>query len=532
MKTTQHAVVDAPRSLALLYRGFDTLAAPLALTLGPTQGIVVNERNRHEVEILTDAYTIARRVIGLPARSDNLGAMMLRKMAIELHDHFGDGAATAAVMTRAMLHEGHKMITAGANPVPMLRGVSRAVQVVERALAKQAHPIAGQDKLIALASSVTGDQALGEILGQMFDVMGEQATVITQDMATPQLDHEYIKGGKWDGYIPSPLLVPEGDAGLVLHNPLIFLFDDDLKTLEQVQPALEQAMSTPGKPPLLLLARDIADAALATLITNHMRGVLTVGMLVLSSGRTHIHEDLSDIAVLTGGQVLSEITGKLPQQLQPEALGRAKHVVLTRASVVIADGAGDKQTIKQRIAEVRAELKHVSHAHDSEWDRLRVRLARLAGGIGVLKLGAYTERELALKKEQVQKALRALEAAYARGVLPGGGTALLACIPALREAREGCQHENETYGVAVVEAALKAPFLQLVRNSGKIHPPLALAEVQRLGPGYGFDVRQGDYVCMAERNILDSLSVTCGVLNAATSLAAMIMTTDTIVFTS
>jgi chaperonin GroEL len=532
MTTAQQSVMYSPRALAVLRRGFDTLAAPLALTLGPTQGVIVNERNKGEPEILTDSSTIARRVIQLPQRGSNLGAMMLRNMTLELHDRFGDGAATATVMARAMLRDGARMIAAGANPVLMMQGAERAVKVVERALAAQAQPIRGQEELISLATSVTGDLALGEVLGQMFDILGEHATVITQEIPAPYLDHEYIKGGKWDGYIPAHTLIPEGNEGLILHHPLVFLADEDLKTLEQVQPMLEQALAAPDKPPLLVLARNISDTALATLITNHVRGVLTIGLMVLSSGLTLIHEDLSDIAVITGGEVISEVTGRRPETMQPGFFGRAGRVSLTRKGVVIVDGAGEKQAIRQRIAEVRAELKRVSRANDTDWERLRMRLARLSGGIGVLKLGAYSEQEREVKKEQVQKALRALEAAYDGGVVPGGGAAFLACIPALQEAREACQHADEIYGVSAVESALKAPFLQIVRNYGKIHPPLALAEVERSGPGYGFDALHGDVACMAERHILDSLSVTRGVLNAAVSVAAMIMTTDAIVFTS
>ncbi len=532
MMATEHPLVNSPRTLAILYKGVATLAAPLALTLGPAKGIIVNERSRGEAEILTDSSTIARRMIQLPGRGSNMGAMMLRKMVLELHDRYGDGAAMAAVMARAMLREGVRMAAAGANPALMMRGIERAVRAAECALAAQARPVTDLDEVTSLATAVVGDPELGEVLGQIFDTLGEHATVLTEDIPAPRLDHEYIRGGKWDGYIPSHLLVPAGNAGLILSNPLILLADEELKTLDQVQLALELALADENKPPLLVLARGISDMALATLITNHVRGVLTVGMLVLSSGQMNIHDDLTDIAALTGGQVLSDLTGRSSQRMQPEFFGRARRVVLNSNGVIFADGAGDKQTIKQRIAEVRAELKLASRSYDSNWDALRVRLARLSGGIGVLKLGAYTEQEQEIKKEQVKKALRALEAAYDGGLVPGGGAAFLACIPALYEARVACQHEDEVYGVALVEAALKAPFLQIVRNHGKIHPPLALDAVQHLGPGYGFDVLRGDYACMTERRILDSLSVMCGVLNAATSLATMIMTTNTIVFSS
>lgn len=530
MTLTQRPVVTTPHALALLSQGLEILAEPLALTLGPSRGFVLNSRNENECEILADSSTIARRVIRVLGRGENLGAMFLRKMALELHDRFGDGAATATVMTRAMVREAARLIAAGANAAMMTHGIRLAVDAAKAALEEQARPLADYDELVALATSVTGDPVLSERLAQMFDVMGTQATIITQDIPRPCLDHDYIRGGKWDGYIPTRMLIPQGEAALVLYNPLIVLADEEITTVEQVQPMLELALAEPGKPPLLLLARSISGAALTMLTANHVRGVLTVGMLVLSSGVTLLHNDLQDIAALTGGQVLSALTGSLACHIQPRSFGRAQKVLLAENSVTIVGGAEALCAIQQRIADVRTQLKRVLRSADSEWDLLRVRLARLTGGIGVLKLGAYTEQELEIKKEQVSKALRVLEAARSGGLVPGGGAAFVACLPALHKARESCQHTDELCGVSVVEAALKAPFIQIVRNHGEVHPPLALDIVLRLGSGYGFDALCGDYALMEERHILDCLPVTQGVLEAAASLATMLITTDTIVF--
>lgn len=517
-------------ALALLTRGVESLASPLALTLGPRNGFIINERSRNECEVLTDSSTIARRVIGLPGRGNNLGAMMLRKMALELHERLGDGIATATVMVRAMLREAHRLIAAGANPAQVAQGIRLAVAVVQKALEAQARPLADLDDLFALALGATGDAEVSQVLAQIFDVMGECATVIIKHVPRPGLDHEYIRGGKWDGYIPARSLLPEGEAGLILHNPLIVLADEDLTSVEQVQPMLELALAEPEKPPLLVIARSISGAALTMLTANHLRGVLTVGMLVLSSGSALVLADLEDMAALTGGQVLSQVTGSLARDIQPHAFGRAQQATLAANGVTLAGGSGSPVAIQRRVAEVRAELKRASRGENSEWEFLRVRLARLSGGIGVLKLGTHTEQEFEIKKEQVTKALRVLEAAYDGGLVPGGGTAFLACLPALDTARAACRHEDEIYGVSLVEAALKAPFLQIVRNQGEIHPPLALDTVQRAGSGYGFDALHGDYASLEERHILDCLRVTQGVLEAATSLAAMLITTDTIVF--
>lgn len=526
----QPSLIARPQALALLARGIETLAAPLAQTLGPSNGLVINARTHNEFELLEDSSTIARRVVRLPGRASNLGAMMLRKMALELHDRFGDGSATAAVMVRAMMREASRMLAAGANPALMAQGLRRATDAAQSALAAQVRPVANLEELTALALSVTADPTLSEILAQMFETMGECATVIIRDVHKPGLDHEYIRGGKWDGYLPARQLLPEGEAGLILHHPLIVLCDEDLTSVEQAQPMLELALAAPDKPPLLVIARSISGAALTMLTTNHVRGVLTVGMLVLSSGSTLVHEDLKDMAALTGGTVFSPITGSLVSHIQPEAFGRAQQATLSENGVTLAAGGGSPQAIQRRIAEVRAELKRASRAEEGEWSFLRLRLARLSGGIGVLQLGAQTEQEREIKKEQVEKALRVLELAYEGGLVPGGGTALLACLPALASARASCRHADETYGISLLEAALKAPFLQIVRNHGEIHPPLALATVLAKETGYGFDALRGDYACMAERHILDCLRVIQGALEAATSLAAMLVTTDTLVF--
>jgi len=524
------SLIARPEALALLARGVETLATPLAQTLGPRNGFVLNERSRTEYEILEDSSTIARRVIRLEGHGKNLGAMMLREMALELHERFGDGVATAVVMVQAMIREARRVVAAGGNPALLVQGMKLAAEAATTALAAQACPVADQEELAALAMGVTGDAELSEILAQIFETMGESATVITKEMLRPGLDHEYIRGGKWDGYIPARLLIPEGEAGLVLHNPQIVLADEDLTTVEQVQPMLELALADAEKPPVLVLARSISGAALSMLTANHVRGVLTVGMLVLSSGATLIHEDMQDIAALTGGQVFSQITGSLLRNLHLDSFGRAQQAILTGNGVTIAGGSGSQQAVQQRITQVRAELKQVARGKNSEWDHLHLRLARLTGGIGVLKLGTFTEQEREIKKEQVGKVLRVLEAAYEGGLVPGGGAALLACLPAVGAARTACRHEDETYGVSLLEAALTAPFLQIVCNHGEVHPPLALDTVQRLGPGYGFDALRGDYALMAERHILDCLSITQGVLAAATSVSTMLITTDTIVF--
>ncbi|GER84273.1 60 kDa chaperonin [Thermogemmatispora aurantia] len=526
----QPSLILLPRALRLLVRGIDLLARPLALTLGPARTLVLNERTRSECEVLADASTIARRVIALRSRSDNLGAMLLRKMALELHERYGDGVALAAVMVRSLVHEACRRLAAGASPPALARGLQRAVEAAEAALESQARPLGSCEEVQALVLGATGDVELSEVLARMFEVLGPCSTIVTEELPRPGLDHEYIRGGKWDGYIPARALLPEGEAGLILRQPWIVLADEELHEVEQVLPMLELVLAEPGRPPLLVVARAIRGPALTMLTANHVRGLVTLGLLVLSSGATLVHDDLADMAALTGGTVLSELTGTLCRHLRREHLGRAQQAILTPTGVTIVGGQGHTCDIQQRLAGVRAQLREVARGRQSEWEFLRLRLARLTGGIGILKIGAISEHEMELRKEQAEKALRVLEAAYEGGLVPGGGVALLNCLPALQAMRASCADADERQGVALLEAALQEPFLQIVRNYGAMHPPLVLEEVRRRGADYGFDALRGEVASMWERGILDCCSIVRGALRAAVSLATMLVTTDAVVF--
>jgi chaperonin GroEL len=526
----QPSLILLPRALRLLVRGIDLLARPLVLTLGPARTLVLNERTRSECEVLADACTIARRVIALRSRSDNLGAMLLRKMALELHERYGDGVALAAVMVRSLVHEACRRLAAGASPPALARGLQRAVEAAEAALERQARPLGSCEEVQALVLGATGDVELSEVLARMFEVLGPCSTIVTEELPRPGLDHEYIRGGKWDGYIPARALLPEGEAGLILRQPWIVLADEELHDVEQVLPMLELVLAEPGRPPLLVVARAIRGPALTMLTANHVRGLVTLGLLVLSSGATLVHDDLADMAALTGGAVLSELTGTLCRHVRREHIGHAQQAILTPTGVTLLGGQGERATLQQRIASVRAQLREAPRGKNSEWEFLRLRLARLTGGIGVLKVGAVSEHELELRKEQAQKALRVLEAAYETGLVPGGGVALLNCLPALEEARAASADEDERSGVALLEAALSAPFLQIVRNHGALHPPLVLEEARRRGADYGFDALRGEVASMWERGILDCCATVRGALRAAASLATMLITTDAVVF--
>ena len=521
-------LIRSPAALVEIRRGFDTLASLLALTLGPTQGRVLIDGARGAPEVLCDSGTIARRVIELPRRGEDVGAMLLRNMAWTMRERYGDGAATASVLAQALLRQASRLVAAGANPMLLRRGIERGVAAATQALTAQARPVTGQEQLARLATGVTGDSELGAVLGEMFDLLGPGAALLVEEFAAPYLDREYLDGGRWRARPAARALMPEGMAELVLEHPLVVVVDQEIRRLEQVQPILELAVQAPGRPPLLFVGRGIHEAALAALTLNHARGVLTIGAAIVASGDPALSDDLSDIALLVGGQLIGELGGHPLRDVRPACFGRARRAGLSREYLTIVGGAADQPAIQQRIAELRSRCARLERTHP-DWQRLRLRAARLAGGVGILKVGAYTPRERELKKELANKALRVLAAALEEGLVSGGGVAYLACREAVLAAQAACSDPDEAAGVGAVGMALEAPFDQIVRNHGGVYPPLARAEIERRGPGYGFDAQTGRYVPMAEVGVLDSLSVARGALEAAASAAVMAITTEVVV---
>ncbi len=528
---TGPALIRGPQALLAMARGFERLAALLARTLGPCRGGVLHGRGRRAPELLADAGTVARRVVRLPERGEDAGAMLARNMVWTVRERYGDGAATAAVLARAMVRESVRSVAAGACPTRVRRGLERGLAAALPALGAQAIPVDGHEQLAGIAAGVTGDAELGRLVGELFDVLGPGAALQVEEYAAPFLDRAYLPGGRWRAYPAARALMPEGATELTLAEPLILAVDQRLARVSEVRRALELAAQAPGKPPLLIVARGISGDALTTLTLNHTRGALTIGAAILAGGAAELADDLADIALLTGGQVAAEALGRPPQATQPAWLGRAQRAVVTHEHVTITGGGGDDALLQRRVAELRGRMARLTLA-DPERDRLRLRAARLAGGVGIVKVGGYTAAEREQRKELARKALRVLDLALAEGMAPGGGAAYLACVPAVRAAQQGAASADEAAGVAAVARALAEPAAQIVRNHGAVHPPVALAEIERLGPGHAFDAGAGAYAHMAEAGILDSLAVLRGALMAATSAAAMLVTTDVLVLTS
>jgi chaperonin GroEL len=514
-------VISSPHSLNKVSCGFEQVAQLLALTLGPTQGTVICG---NPVEILHDSGTIARRVIALPDRAEDVGAMLLRNLAWNMHETYGDGAATAAALSWALVREARKGITAGVNPMLLRRGIERGVEIASDALNSQAVMVKGQDELSRLAAGITHNPEAGRILGEMFAIMGENAAVEIEEYAAPYLTHDYLDGGQWRARAASRLFMPDAKPEIVLENAVVLVVNEPLERVAQIRAVLETLVNDLGKAPLLLVAPEIKGEALNTLTINHTRGAATIAATVLTTASSYRSDDMADIAVLTGGELLSSERGLPPEQTRAAHFGRARRVILTRDTLTIIGGRGEGKA--QRIGELRGQLAHLKRleGHSERVEKLKKRIGRLAGGMGIIKIGAHTQRERDMHKDQAKKAIRVLEAVISEGVVPGGGAAYLACINAVERIK--CSDPDEAYGVAVLAKALEAPMRQIVHNHGRMSPSVAINAARKKGHGYGFDAATGEITCMT---VMDSLRVIRGALLAAASTASMAISTDTLV---
>ena len=527
-RRNEQGTLFAPDALDLLTEGFDQLASVMAVTLGPTQGPILNALSSGSVELLSDAGTIARRVVELPNRGRNVGAMMLRHLAWRMHEQFGDGAATAAVLSRAMVREAVGRIAAGVDPMSIRGGLKQALPAALAAIAAQSTPVDGQRALERVATGITGDPELGAVLGEIVELLGSNAAITIEEFPVPYLDREYIAGAAWRAHPATRAMIPEGREEIVLENPLILLVDQHLAEVEDVRPTLELAAQSTQRRPLLVISVKIDDHALATLTANHARGTVTAIAAKLGSTAMAHTDDLGDIAALTGGSLFADVLGRPPRRAVREDLGSARRVVLSRDTLIIAGGGGDPAAVSDRSSRLRRGMASLAPS-TLEWKRLQGRVARLSGGCAILKLGAQSGTELSQKRAQAEKAFRVLTGMLGDEVVPGGGVAYLECMTAVQSVRESRTLPGEKHGVDVLLSALEAPFRQLALNHGLFHPPLALEEVRRLGCGYGLDVLAGTYVDMRQQGILDSVRVTRGALELATSAAISVITTGVVV---
>ncbi len=504
-----------------LKKGVDRLADAVKVTIGPKGRNVVLDKKYGSPTITNDGVTIARD-IELEEPFENMGAQLVREVATKTDDVAGDGTTTAVVLAQALVTEGLKNVTAGANPMIVKRGMDKAVATIVEELKKNARPVDSREDIANVASISAADPEVGELIAEVMDKTGKDGVITVEEGQTIGLDKEYVEGMQFDrGYI-SPYFVTNTDRmEAVLENAAILITDKKISSIQDLLPALEKAMQL-GKP-LLIVAEDVDGEALATLVVNKLKGTINVLAVKAPGFGDRRKEMLRDIAVLTGGTVISEEVGRKLDSVTPEDFGGARRVVATKDDTTIVEGDGNPLDIKGRMQQIKAQIEETTSDYDRE--KLQERLAKLSGGVAVIKVGAATEVELKEKKHRIEDALSTTRAAVEEGLVAGGGTALLQAIPALDNlALDG----EEKVGVSIVRRALQAPIRQIVENAGG-EGSVVVSAVQAAPLGHGYDALHGEYVDMFAKGIVDAAKVTRSALQNAASIAGMVLTTETLV---
>jgi chaperonin GroEL len=509
---------DARRSLE---RGVNTLADAVKVTLGPKGRYVVLDKKFGAPTITNDGVTIARE-IEVEDVFENQGAQLVREVATATNDVAGDGTTTATLLAQAIVREGLKNVAAGANPMGLKRGIEAAVERVVEQIAAASQEVSGKEDIARVATISSRDRAIGDVIADAIEKVGKDGVVNVEEGQTFGMDLEFTEGMQFDRGYMSPYMVTDQDRmEAVLEDPFILINGGKISSVQDILPLLEQVIGQ-GKP-LLVIAEDVEGEALATLIVNKLRGTFT-GIAVKAPGFGDRRKRmLEDIAILSGGEVISEEMGLKLQNAAVSQLGRARRVVVSKDATTIIDGAGSSDEIKGRIKQIKAEIETT----DSDFDRekLQERLAKLAGGVAVVKVGAATETEMKERKHRVEDALQATRAALEEGIVPGGGVVLINSIAAL----EGLQLTgDEATGAAIVRRALEEPLRQLAENAG-LEGSVVVGEVKAKKTGIGLDVETGQYVDLVKAGIIDPAMVTRSALQNASSIAKNIITTEAVV---
>jgi chaperonin GroEL len=505
-----------------LEAGVDAVANAVKVTLGPKGRYVVIDKKFGAPTITNDGVTIAREV-EVEDPFQNQGAQLVREVATATNDVAGDGTTTATVLAQAIVRHGLKNVAAGANPLALKRGIELAVNQVVANIAKQSTPVSGKDQIARVATISAGDEEIGDVIADAIDKVGKDGVVNVEEGQTFGMDLEFTEGMQFDkGYI-SPYMVTDQDRmEAVLEDPYILIANQKIGSVRDILPILEQTIQS-GKP-LLIIAEDVEGEALATLIVNKLRGTFT-GVAVKAPGFGDRRKRmLEDIAILTGGEVITEEMGLKLENTQISQLGRARRVVVAKDNTTIVDGAGDSAAIKGRINQIKNEVENT----DSDFDRekLQERLAKLSGGVAVVKVGAATETEMKEKKHRVEDALQATRAALEEGIVPGGGVALLVAQKALD--LDVIEDPDEKTGAKIVFRALEEPLRQISENAG-LEGSVVVNEVRKAKKDHGLNAANGEIVNLITEGIIDPAMVTRSALQNAASIAKNILTTEAII---
>jgi len=504
-----------------LERGVDALANAVKVTLGPKGRNVVIDKKWGAPTITNDGVTIAKE-IELEDPYENLGAQLAKEVATKTNDIAGDGTTTATVLAQAMVKEGLRNVAAGAAPSGLKRGMDKAVQAVNDELLKNAREVEGKDEIASVAALSAQDKGIGETIADAFDKVGKDGVITVEESSTTATELEFTEGMQFDkGYISAYFISDAERMEAVLEDPYILINQGKISAIADVLPVLEKVVQA-GKP-LLIIAEDVDGEALSTLVVNKIRGTFNVVAVKAPGFGDRRKAMLQDMATLTGGQVIAEEVGLKLDQAGLDLLGQARRVVVTKDNTTIIDGAGDHADVEGRVNQIKAEIEKT----DSDWDRekLQERLAKLAGGVCVIKVGAHTEVELKEKKHRIEDAISATRAAIEEGIVAGGGSALIQAVKVI----DGLDLEgDEKVGAKIVQKAAAEPLRWIAENAG-LQGYVAVAKVSDLESGMGLNAATGDYEDLVKAGVIDPVKVTRSALRNAESIASMVLTTDTLV---
>ena len=507
-----------------LQAGVDKLADAVKVTLGPKGRNVVLDKKYGSPLITNDGVTIAKE-IELEDPFENMGAQLVKEVSVKTNDAAGDGTTTATVLAQALIKEGMKNVAAGANPMVVKKGIKNAVDTAIDTVVKNSKKVSGNDDIARVATVSSGDEVIGKLIAEAMSKVTADGVITVEESKTAETYSEVVEGMQFDrGYI-TPYMVTDSDKmEAVLDDALILITDKKISNIQEILPLLEQIVQAGKK--LLIIAEDIEGEALSTLIVNKLRGTFTCVAVKAPGFGDRRKEMLRDIAILTGGEVISEELGLELKDTTMEQLGKARQVKVTKENTIIVDGAGDSAAIKDRVAQIRNELAATTSDFDKE--KLQERLAKLAGGVAVIKVGAATEIEMKDKKLRIEDALSATKAAVEEGIVAGGGVALINAIPAVNALLDTVSGDEKT-GVNIVLKALEAPIKQIAFNAG-LEGSVIIDKIVNSGKvNYGFDAYNETYTDMIDAGIVDPTKVTRSALENAASVAAMVLTTESLV---
>ena len=507
-----------------LMKGIDQLADTVKITLGPKGRNVVLDKKFGAPLITNDGVTIAKE-IELEDPFENMGAQLVKEVSIKTNDIAGDGTTTATLLAQALIREGMKNVTAGANPMVLKKGIADAVNVAVEAVKKNSKQVSGTDDIARVATVSSADENVGKLIADAMEKVTADGVITIEESKTAETYSEVVEGMQFDrGYI-SPYMVTDTEKmEAVYDDPYILITDKKIASIQEILPLLEQLVQSGKK--LVIIAEDIEGEALTTLILNNLRGTFKCAAVKAPGFGDRRKEMLQDIAILTGGQVISEELGLELKDTAIEQLGRARQVVINKENTIIVDGSGNSDDIKNRTAQIKAQIETTTSDFDKE--KLQERLAKLSGGVAVIKVGAATEIEMKEKKLRIEDALAATKAAVEEGIVAGGGTALINAIPAVEELIPSLEGDEKT-GAQIILRALEEPVRQIALNAG-LEGSVIIDTIKRSGKtGYGFDAYNETYVDMIPAGIVDPTKVTRSALQNAASVAAMVLTTESLV---